>query len=120
MKLAVCTAQAEEQARLCEWIEQYCRLRSLPAAVVCISTPQELSRQAPGAIQIAYIGFGSSTGFLAARALQERDRACRIILMDDTTQYAIQGLHLYFADFILRPVEFRHVARSMRLALERF
>lgn len=76
--------------------------------------------QAPGAIQIAYIGFGSSTGFLAARALQERDRACRIILMDDTTQYAIQGLHLHFADFILRPVEFRHVARSMRLALERF
>ena len=98
MKLAVCTAQAEEQARLCEWIEQYCRLRSLPAAVVCISTPQELSRQAPGAIQIAYIGFGSSAGFLAARALQERDRACRIILMDDTTQYAIQGLHLHFAD----------------------
>ena len=43
-----------------------------------------------------------------------------IILMDDTTQYAIQGLHLHFADFILRPVEFRHVARSMRLALERF
>ena len=54
------------------------------------------------------------------RQLQERDRACRIILMDDTTQYAIQGLHLHFADFILRPVEFRHVARSMRLALERF
>ena len=120
MKLAVCTAQAEEQARLCDWIEQYCRLRSLPAAVVRISTPQELSRQAPGAIQIAYIGFGSSAGFLAARALQERDRACHIILIDDTTQYAIQGLHLHFADFILRPVEFRHVARSMRLALERF
>ena len=31
--------------------------------------------------------------------------------MDDTTQYAIQGLHLHFADFILRPVEFRHVAQ---------
>ena len=59
-------------------------------------------------------------GLLAARALRERDRACRIILIDDTTQYAIQGLHLHFADFILRPVEFRHVTRSMRLALERF
>ena len=88
--------------------------------VECNDTPQQLSRQMPGAIQIAYIGFGSSAGFLAARALRERDRACRIILIDDTTQYAIQGLHLHFADFILRPVEFRHVTRSMRLALERF
>lgn len=120
MKLAVCTAQAEERDRLCEWLGRYCRLCSLPMTVECIDTPQQLSRQMPGAIQIAYIGFGSSAGFLAARALRERDRACRIILIDDTTQYAIQGLHLHFADFILRPVEFRHVTRSMRLALERF
>ena len=67
MKLAVCTAQAEEQARLCEWIEQYCRLRSLPAAVVHQHAAGAVPTGAR-AIQIAYIGFGSSAGFLAARA----------------------------------------------------
>ena len=41
-------------------------------------------------------------------------------LIDDTAQYAIQGMHIHLTDFILRPVEFRHVVRSMKLALERF
>ena len=117
MRLAVCAAQSGERDRLCEWIGHYCELCGLPVSVICIDTPQQLGMQPSGAIQIAFIAFGSSTGFLAARALRERDRACAIILIDDTAQYAIPGKHLHLADFILRPVEFRHIVRSMQLAL---
>lgn len=120
MRFVVCTKQAEERTQLCRWIERYCALCNLPAGVVCVDTPAQLAQFQPGGIQVAFIGFGGGTGFLAARALRERDRACRIILIDDTAEYAINGLHLHFADFILRPVEFRHVVRGIRLAMERF
>ena len=120
MTLAVCAERTEERNRLSEWIMHYCKLCGVPASVICIDTPEQLSRQPAGAIQIAFIGFGDYTGFLAARALRERDHACSIVLIDDTSQYAIQGMHLHLSDFILRPVEFRHITRSMRLILGRF
>ena len=40
-----------------------------------------------------------------------------IILVDDTQEYAVRGMRLHCTDFILRPVEFRHIVRSMNLAL---
>ena len=120
MRLAVCAQQTEERRHMWEWIDHYCKVCSLPAAVICVDTPEQLLLQPAGTIQIAYIGFGSYKGFLAARSLRERDHACSIILIDDTPQYAIQGMHLHLADFILRPVEFRHIARSMQLAIGRF
>ena len=120
MRLAVCAGQTAERNRLCEWLIQYCELCSLPVSVCCIDTPEQLAQQPAGTIQIAYIGFGDYPGFVAARALRERDHACRIILIDDTQQYAIQGMHLHLTDLIVRPVEFRSITRSMRLALGRF
>ena len=51
------------------------------------------------------------------RQLRERDSNCKIILVDDTQEFAVQGMRLHCTDFILRPVEFRHIVRSMNLAL---
>ena len=51
------------------------------------------------------------------RRQRERDPACKIILVDDTQEFAIRGMRLHCTDFILRPVEFRHIVRSMNLAL---
>lgn len=120
MRVVIGTTQPEEGLRLREWIERYCEVCGLTASVFCVQTPAQLAQLAPGAAQIAFIGFGGGTGFRAARALVERDRACRIILIDDTAEFAIKGIHLHFADFILRPVEFRHIVRSLRLATERY
>ena len=47
--------------------------------------------------------------------LRERDHNCRIVLVDDTQQFAVQGVRIHCTDLIIRPVEFRHVVRSMRL-----
>ena len=63
----------------------------------------------------AFVGFGGTTGFLQARMLRERDHNCRIVLVDDTQQFAVQGVRIHCTDLIIRPVEFRHVVRSMRL-----
>ena len=62
---------------------------------------------------------GRYKGFLAARTLRQVDKRCAIVLIDDTPQYAVQGVRLHFTDFIVRPVEFRHIVRSMHLILGR-
>lgn len=115
MRLAVCGgARENEQVR--GWIEQYCRTCRLPAEIACIRSPEELaSRAAPGVFQAAFIGFGDSAGFLAARALRDADRRCQIVLIDDTDRYAIQSLRIHAANFIVRPIQARHIAQSMEL-----
>lgn len=120
MRVIIGTTQPEEGLRLRGWVENYCALCGLPAVVSCVHTPSQIAQLAPGAAQIVFVGFGGGTGFRTARTLCERDRACRIILIDDTAEYAIKGIHLHFADFILRPVEFRHVVRGIRLALGQY
>lgn len=115
MRLAVC-GDAHENERVRGWIEQYCRTCRLPAEIVCILSPEELAGRArPGVFQAVFIGFGDSAGFLAARALRDRDRRCQIVLIDDTDRYAIQSLRIHAANFIVRPVQARHIVRSMEL-----
>lgn len=115
MRLAVCGG-AYENEQIRSWISQYCRACRLPAEIECILSPKELaSRAAPGVFQAAFIGFGDSAGFLAARALREADRRCQIVLIDDTDRYAIQSLRIHAANFVVRPLQARHIVRSMEL-----
>lgn len=117
MRIAVCGARTVQREQLCRWIVEYAALQGLTVTVARLDTPEQLSLQASGSFQIAYIAYGGIAGFRAARMLRERDKCCRIILIDDTQQYAIAGLRLHFTDFILCPISFEQVVRSMRLAL---
>lgn len=117
MKLAVCGAQHGEKEQLCNWITQYCRLYHLPVDLVCVDSRKQLGQYPPGTFQIAFTAFGGAGGFLAARALRERDRDCRIVLIDDDTRFAVEGVHMHFTNLLVRPVSFPKVAESMRLAL---
>ena len=116
MNIAVCenSGAAAEQMRC--WIQQYCRLYRVPAVLECISSPTAFSASG-SPFDIVYLCSGGSTGFYLARQLRERDPDCKIILVDDTQEYAVRGMRLHCTDFILRPVEFRHIVRSMNLAL---
>lgn len=116
MRIAVCENAAAPAERLRFWIEQYCQCYHLTAVLRCFISPEVFSAcREP--FDIVYLGFGGNTGFLQARLLRERDRFCRIILIDDTQEFAVRCVRLHCTDFILRPVEFRHIVRSMDLAL---
>lgn len=117
MKIAVCENSAAAAEQMCGWIEQYCRLYQVPVALERFLSPNAFSAH-KGHFDIVYLCSGGSTGFYQARQLRERDPHCRIILVDDTQEFAIQGMRLHCTDFILRPVEFRHIVRSMNLALK--
>lgn len=116
MRIAICENSAAAAQKLCGWVEQYCRLYQVPAVLECFSSSAAFS-DCGGQFAIAFLGTGGSAGFYQARQLRERDPACKIILMDDTQEFAIRGMRLHCTDFILRPVEFRHIVRSMNLAL---
>lgn len=116
MNIAVCenSAAAAEQMRI--WIEQYCRLYHVPAVLQCFSSSAAFAvHKHP--FDIVYLCTGGSAGFYQARQLRERDANCKIILVDDTQEFAVPGMRLHCTDFILRPVQFRHIVRSMNLAL---
>ena len=116
MMIAVCDNNAAAAEQLAEWIRQYCRLYGLAAEVRCFFSSESFAPWM-GHCEIVYIAFGGDSGFLLARLLRERDRNCRIILVDDTTAYAVRSVRIHCTDFLCKPVEFRHVVRSMHLAV---
>ncbi len=116
MNIAVCENNVVSAERLCSWIEQYCRLYQVPAVLRCFFSAAEFFAHGER-FDIVYFCAGGSAGFCQARQLRERDPQCRIILVDDTQEFAVKGMHLHCTDFILRPVEFRHIVRSMDFAL---
>lgn len=118
MRIAVCSNSVGELEQLSLWLERFCVLYSILPELQTFSAVKAFTAASPpGAFQVAFIGFGGSRGFLAARALRERDKHCRIILMDDTPEYSVRGIRLHFTDFILRPLEFPRIVRSMKLAM---
>ena len=118
MNIAVCENSAAAAEQLRGWIEQYCRLYRVPVILQCFLSASAFSAH-DGRFDIVYLCCGGNAGLCQARQLRERDPDCRIILVDDTQTFAIQGMRLHCTDFILRPVEFRHIVRSMNLALGR-
>ena len=116
MNIAVCENSTAAAEQIGSWIKQYCRLYHVPAVLNCFPSPTAFSSH-EGRFSIVYLCSGGSTGFCLARQLRERDPDCKIILVDDTQEFAVRGMRLHCTDFILRPVEFRHIVRSMNLAL---
>ncbi len=116
MNIAVCENSAAAAEQMRGWIEQYCRLYRIPAVLECFPSAAAFSARG-GRFDIVYLCTGGNAGFYQARQLRERDSQCKIILVDDTQAFAVGGMRLHCTDFILRPVEFRHIVRSMNLAL---
>lgn len=116
MRIAVCENSQAAMDQLHGWIAQYCALYRIEAVFRCFLSADAFA-SCGERFDIVFLGFGGNTGFYQARLLRERDQNCRIIPMDDTQEYAVRYVRLHCTDFILRPVGFPGVVRSMRLAL---
>lgn len=116
MRIAVCGSCAWEAERICGWIDQYCHACGCLAELCRHQTPEQL-RQDQRGFFAAFIGFGGETGFRTARELRDRDRQCRIVILDDTSRYAVQGHRIHATYFIVRPLEAWHITRSLDLIL---
>lgn len=117
MRIAVCESSRESERCLAEWINRYGTLYGLTTSIECFKDPKELENS-DALFEVAFVAFGGSAGFLAARRLRERSPSMRIILIDDTREYAVGSVRIHCTDFLLRPLTFGQVARSMSLALK--
>ena len=116
MHIAVCCPSAEETRRICRIIEEAANAAHTGAQTVEFRSEDALwSAFAPGKFRGAVVGYGDVKGFLCARRLREEDKACRVVLLDDTDRYAIRGLRIHLTDYLVRPLE----EQQFRTAMER-
>ena len=116
MRVAVCVRKLQEQEALAKWIGQYCDVYNKSCDLFATAEPEDLF-QAGRSFHLAFLGLGGQEGFLLTRRLWDSDKRCRIVMIDDTAEYAIQGIRLHVSDYIVRPVDFKKVARAMKLAI---
>lgn len=115
MRVAVCVRKLQEQEALAKWIRQYCDVYDKPCDLFAIAEPEDLFR-ADRSFHLAFLGLGGQEGFLLTRRLRDVDKRCRIVMIDDTAEYAVKGIRLQLSDYIVRPVDFKKIARAMKLA----
>ena len=116
MQVAVCCPDTKESDRICRIIEERATALRKHTEAVAFRSEDALWRVfVPGRFCGAVVGYGDVQGFLCARRVHEEDRACRVILLDDTDRYAIRGLRIHLADYLVRPLE----ETRIRSAVER-
>ncbi len=114
MRIAVCDGSRDRGSSLEAWIGQYCQLYGFTHSCERFGGLAELEASDAG-FDAAFIAMGGEPGFMAARRLRERNAACRIVLVDDTEEFAVRSVRIHCTDFLLRPLTFGKVARSMSL-----
>lgn len=116
MRIAVCIRSAQERELLSRWIGQYCQVYGRDCSLFHAADPEELFREGRR-FDVAFLGLGGPEGVLLVRRLREADKRCAIVMIDDTPENAVKGVRLHVSDYIVRPVDFKKVARAMKLAL---
>lgn len=117
MRIAICVKDIREQEALAKWINQYCSVYGRSCVLFALTQPEQLFEE-NRSFQVAFLGMGGQDGFLLARRLRDADKNCSIVIIDDTAEYAVKGVRLHASDFIVRPVDFKKVARAMKLATD--
>lgn len=116
MRIAVCCPGAEEIHRIRTATEAWAARNRRSAELVPFRSDEALWRSfAPGQFQAAFVGWGDTQGFLCARRLRETDGSCRVVLLDDTDSFAIRGIRIHLAFYLVRPFD----DHQLRTAIER-
>ena len=114
MRVAILEPFREESCNLRDWIADYSKRRAVPVELVWASGQEEFRRKfSPGRFRGAVIACGGVAGFMEVRRAREQDRDCRLVVIDDSPQYAIHCHRLHVADFLIRPVSSARIFLSM-------
>ena len=117
VNIALCVQPTAEREQLIRWIKQYCQLYGVEHELTAFPLPEDFTdATAYKKFDLVFMAAGGAEGFLAARKLREEDRDVKIILADNSMDYAVKGVRLHFTDFILKPIEFKNVVRAMKLS----
>lgn len=111
---AAVIGNAAEGEIISTWVKQYCNTYGKNIGIT-VSPKAESVMKSNSKTDIVFICIGGAEGFLEARLTRDADKNCKIVFIDDTDEYVIKGIRLHFSAFIIRPIEFKHIAQAMKL-----
>ncbi len=118
MRFAVCGGSPNETRELCDWIGRCCAQEGLAAECLPFKNLEEFwAAFWPGRFQTVFVGAGGAQGFLTARRLREEDRACQVVLIDDSERYIMHSYRIHTAGFVVRPLSRGRVEQCVRRLL---
>lgn len=115
--IGICDENKNNGMELQHRVQQICQLYEQQESVVLYENVNQLMEAMRmrkfRAILLSQDGPG---GFLAARRLREMDQKVPLIFLTDTSQYAVMGVRLHLTDYVVKPAEFKHLVRALKLA----
>lgn len=116
MRIAICERNQIQRDQLCSWVWQICGLYGFEPELALYTTARELlDALRLRRFDIILLSADGPEGFLAVRQLRERDQGVRIIFVTDTNRYTVMGVRLHLSDYVVKPLEFQQISRSLRL-----
>lgn len=115
--IGICDENKNNGMELQRRVQQICQLYAQQDAVILYENANQLMEAMTlrrfRAILFSQDGPG---GFLAVRRLRELDQKVPLIFLTDTSQYAVMGVRLHLTDYVVKPAEFKHLVRALKLA----
>ena len=116
MRVAICEQNRVQRDQLCSWVWQICSLYGFEPELTAYETTQELlDALRLRRFDIVLLSADGPKGFLEVRQLRERDRQVRIVFLTDTNRYTVMGIRLHLSDYIVKPLDFQQISRSLKL-----
>ena len=116
MRIAICEQNRAQRDQLSSWIWQVSGLYGIEPELATYGAARELLDDLRlRRFDIILLSADGPEGFLAVRQLRERDRQARIVFLTDTNRYMVVGVRLHLADYVVKPLEFQKISRSLKL-----
>ncbi len=117
MRIGVCGPAGSARAQLICWMEQYCEVYGCKPVIAPYTCVQELlSAMSLLRFDLVFLSLDGPEGFLSARKLREKSPEVKLVLLTDTPRYAVMGVRIHLTDYIVKPAQFKHVVRALKLA----
>ena len=117
VKIGVYEENPQQREQLCRWIGQVCALYGMEAELAAYSRESTLKEAVSVCrFDVLFLSTDGPEGFLLTRRIRETVPGLRLIFLTDTGRYAVMGVRLHLTDYVVKPVECKHVVRALKLA----
>lgn len=115
--IGICDENKNNGMELQHRVQQICQLYEQQESVVLYENVNQLMEaMRMRRFRAILLSQDGPAGFLTVRRLRELDQKVPLIFLTDTSQYAVMGVRLHLTDYVVKPAEFKHLVRALKLA----
>ena len=116
MKIAVCEDAASDSAKLCAYINDYCKQHCYDGQVVTFETGEALlDAFSPGAFDLIFldIKLPGISGTEVSQKIRETDRDCSLVFITISEDYMAEGFSVQATGYVVKPIKQETMDRVM-------